>query len=60
MANPLNYNTDNDGDQIYDFNVKNNNIAVIKDSAMSVCSLNMRSMSFFGWCQTPLLDVTER
>ena len=45
MANPLNYNTDNDGDQIYDFNVKNSNIAVIKDSAISVCSLNVRSLT---------------
>ena len=45
MANPLNYNTDNDGDQIYDFNVKDSNIAVIKDSAISVCSLNMLSLT---------------
>ena len=45
MANPLNYNTDNDGDQIYDFNVKDSNIAVIKDSAISVCSLNMHSLT---------------
>ena len=45
MANPINYNTDNDGDQIYDFNVKDSKIAVIKDSAISVCSLNMRSLT---------------
>ena len=45
MANPLKYNTDNDRDQIYDFNVKNSNIAVIKDSAISLCSLNMRSLT---------------
>ena len=45
MANPLNYNTDNDGDQIYDFNVKNSNITVIKDSAISVCALNMQSLT---------------
>ena len=45
MANPLNYNTDNDGDQIYDINVKDSNVAVIKDSAISVCSLNMRSLT---------------
>ena len=45
MANPLNYNTDNDGDQTYDLNVKNSNIVLIKDSAISVCSLNMRSLT---------------
>ena len=45
IANPLNYYTDNDGDQIYDFNVKDSNVAVIKDSAISVCSLNMRSLT---------------
>ena len=33
---------DNDGDQIYYSNVKDSNIVVIKDSAISVCSLNMR------------------
>ena len=45
MANPLNYNTDNDGDQICDINVKNSSTVVIKDSAISVCSLNMRSLT---------------
>ena len=50
MANPLNYNTDNDCDQIYDFDVKNSNIAVIKDSAISVCSLNMRSLTVSSDC----------
>ena len=44
MANPLNYNTDNDGDQIYNTNC-NSAKTVIKDSAISVCSLNMRSLT---------------
>ena len=43
MANPLNYNTDNEGDLVCDINVKNSNIVKIKDSAISICSLNMRS-----------------
>ena len=45
MENPLNNNTDINIDQIYDFNVKNSNIAVIKDSSIRVCSLNMRSLT---------------
>ena len=45
MANPLNYNTDNEGDLVCDINVKNSNIVKIKDSAISVCSLNMRSLT---------------
>ena len=44
MANPLNYNTDNEGDLIYDTNVKCNNVK-IKDSAISICSLNMTVLS---------------
>ena len=45
MANPLNYNTDNEGDLIYDTNVKKCNNGKIKDSAISICSLNMRSLT---------------
>ena len=45
MANPLNYNTDNDGDLVCDINVKNSSTVKIKDSAISVCSLNMRSLT---------------
>ena len=45
MANPLNYNTDNEGDLVCDINVKNSNIVKIKDSAISVCSLNMPSLT---------------
>ena len=45
MANPLNYNTDNDGDLICDINVKNSSTVKIKDSAISVCSLNMSSLT---------------
>ena len=45
MANPLNYNTDNEGDLVYDINVKNCNNGKIKDSAISICSLNMPSLT---------------
>ena len=45
MANPLNYNTDNDGDLFCDINVKNSSTVIIKDSAISVSSLNMRSLT---------------
>ena len=45
MANPLNYNTDNEGDLVYDINVKNCNNGKIKDSAISICSLNMHSLT---------------
>ena len=44
MANPLNYNTDNEGDLIYDTNVKCNKVK-INDSAITICSLNMRSLT---------------
>ena len=46
MANPLNYNnnTDNEGDLIYDTNVKCNKVK-INDSAITICWLNMRSLT---------------
>ena len=44
MANPLNYNTDNEGDLIYDTNVKCNKVK-INDSAITICSLNMHSLT---------------
>ena len=40
MANPLNYNTDNEGDLIYDTNIKCNKVK-INDSAITICSLNI-------------------
>ena len=43
MANPLNY-TENEGDLIYDNNIKCNKIKT-NDSAISICSLNMRSLT---------------